>query len=47
MLRVAVQYFDTHITLKVEGKLKGSWVGVLERCWLTLELVSKIGSASA
>ena len=36
MLRVTVQYFDTHITLKVEGNLKGSWVGVLERCWLTL-----------
>jgi hypothetical protein len=36
MLRVTVEHFDTHVTLKVEGKLKGSWVDELERCWLTL-----------
>jgi hypothetical protein len=36
MLRVTVEYFDTHVTLKLEGKLKGSWVDELERCWQTL-----------
>lgn len=36
MLRVTVEHFETHVTLKVEGRLKGSWVDELERCWLTL-----------
>lgn len=36
MLRVTVEHFDTHVVLKVEGRLKGSWVDELERCWLTV-----------
>lgn len=36
MLRVTVQYADTHLTLKLEGSLKGPWVDELERCWLAL-----------
>ena len=36
MLRVTVEYADTHTTLKVEGSLKGPWVDELKRCWVTL-----------
>ena len=36
MLRITVEYADSHITLKVEGELKGPWVAELERCWKTL-----------
>jgi len=36
MLQVTVEHADAHITLKLEGKLKGPWVDELERCWLTL-----------
>ncbi len=36
MLRVTVEHFDTHVALKVEGSLKGSWVDELEHCWLTV-----------
>lgn len=36
MLRVTVEYFDSHITLKVEGELNDSGVEELERCWLLI-----------
>jgi len=36
MLRVTVKHDDTHITLKLEGTLKGPWVDELKRCWLDL-----------
>lgn len=36
MLRVTVEHFETHIALKVEGRLKGSWVDELENCWLSV-----------
>jgi hypothetical protein len=36
MLRVTVEYFDSNITLKVEGELNGSGVEELERCWLLI-----------
>ena len=36
MLRITVQYANTHVTLKLEGKLTGPWVRELEHCWLSL-----------
>jgi len=36
MLRVTVEHADTHVSLRLEGALKGPWVDELKRCWLTL-----------
>lgn len=33
MLWVTVEYFDSHITLKIKGDLEGAGVEELERCW--------------
>ena len=49
MLRVTVEHFDTHVALKVEGSLKGSWVDELEHCWLTVirSVPNKAGTCGA
>ena len=37
MLRVTVQESPREVTIKLEGKVAGSWVGEFDRAWRSLE----------
>ena len=39
MLRVTLQAHET-LTLKLEGKISGPWVGELEKCWNRAKIAS-------